>query len=614
MGNIIAEERKEFNPDDFIKEDIPIPKKTYLLNENAFEQKIKNIDSCEAEDETKKKLKDIMNYIRDNTIHIDFKTFMQHLYKSVQKFEKAIGEKEYILYIPHPRGSPYNKKSNYWVSQIVYHMLKKKPSEIVSLLENIKNTEICNILVCDDGIFSGTQMHDISVEIKSFNEKFKISIVVPFSTDYGKNLVLNLYKEETVLYNESIIPEPKIPYLTKQKRSLFYFDHRIPDFMSTYQQLYNTGIEYLIPDSNNCMSIGSTMSLIKYCSIDSKDDCVECKPDGHGKTCPLIPYKNRENNEFVDMLTPSDILTKFPNEDLKKDDKMDKKIWEEKIDNIFISDGGIEDSMGKNVVFKGHFIKKFLNINKLILCKKITNIKRWDTGTVEYSPFKKDILKYALSEATINEYLLEIKEKYPILKKHLVDYYGCCLDKDEDKDAVNIYLFYEYFDGKPIINPNKENFSDNLLDELVKVICVLHENGVYHGDLQYYPKNSQNILYSNKSKNFKIIDFGESCFNKKGSEELIGRFCFKDSSNHTEKCAELEYAERIKCLINKDINHLKNIFPDRTLLIDKQITKLEAEKMDGKKRSSKRNIKSKRKRSKRKSKQKRKKSKRKRSK
>jgi hypothetical protein len=41
MGNKISDERISFNKDDFIIENIPIPKKTYPLNEDAFKKKKK---------------------------------------------------------------------------------------------------------------------------------------------------------------------------------------------------------------------------------------------------------------------------------------------------------------------------------------------------------------------------------------------------------------------------------------------------------------------------------------------------------------------------------------------------------------------------------------------
>ena len=326
MSNVITDERKNFNADAFIKEDIPIPKKTYLLNEKAFEEKIKNIDSCKAKDETKTKLKDIMNYIRDNTIHINFKNFMKNLYESVQKFEEKIGEEPYILYIPHPDiTSPYNEKSNYWVSQIVYHMLKRKPSEIISILrKEYYNDKNYNILLCDDAIFSGTQMRDrilIDIEIPGsyinnpefdtsdvYKYNFNIFIIVPFITEIGKQKIVSLKKDKTdkkmeinLFYNFEI-KKPSVPHIKNQRVSLFYFDHRIPDFMSTYSVLYNRGYEYFDIDSESCIYNGQQMSLIKQCSIDDKK-CVNCVPNA-GEGCPLVPYKNRENKEFVEILQP----------------------------------------------------------------------------------------------------------------------------------------------------------------------------------------------------------------------------------------------------------------------------------------------------------------------
>ena len=397
MGNVITNEREKFNPDAFIKENIPIPKKTYLLNENAFERKIQNIDSCKADDETKTKLKDIMNYIRDNTIHIDFKTFMQNLYESVQKFEKAIGEKQYILYIPHPDvTSPYNEKSNYWVSQIVYHMLKRKPSKIISILgKEYYNDNNYNILLCDDAIFSGTQMSDrILVDIKipgsyiknneinidDYKYNFNIFIIVPFITEIGKQKIVSLKTDETdekmeinLFYNFEI-KKPSVPHIKNQRASLFYFDHRIPDFMSTYSVLYNRGYEHFDIDSKSCIYNGEEMSLIKQYSIDDKK-CVNCVPNG-GEGCPLVPYKNRENKEFVEMLTPSELLNKFIKKEAeKKDLKVLVVCSSEKYTGEIINDFNIQlnKQMMNNLYNE---FKKYGNYEKIdyIFCNDI-NVK-----------------------------------------------------------------------------------------------------------------------------------------------------------------------------------------------------------------------------------------------
>jgi hypothetical protein len=338
MANKISDERISFNKDDFIIENIPIPKKTYPLNEDAFIKKKVNINNCKATDETKKKLIEIMDYVFKNTVHINFKDFMKNLYISVEKFQKNIGENPYILYIPHPDiTSPYNQKSNYWVSQIVYHMLKRKPFEIISILDikYYNQNKSFNILLCDDAIFSGTQMserilrdithpgsyidnHMFKIEDKYYYD-FNIFIIVPFITEIGRKKI-ELFSSTTDenkimkinLFHNYIIKIPKIPHIEHQKPALLYFDHRIPDFMSTYSSLYNRGYESFDIDQMSCMyhphppEPAEPMSLIKHCSNDHKK-CFKCEPNG-GESCPLIPYKNRENKEFVEMLIPSKLL------------------------------------------------------------------------------------------------------------------------------------------------------------------------------------------------------------------------------------------------------------------------------------------------------------------
>lgn len=78
-----------FNEEEFIKELIPIPKKTYLLDEDKLEEKQKMINAlCDDKEDKKLLSRKILTSIFELTKHIDFETFIYHLYQSVRKFEK----------------------------------------------------------------------------------------------------------------------------------------------------------------------------------------------------------------------------------------------------------------------------------------------------------------------------------------------------------------------------------------------------------------------------------------------------------------------------------------------------------------------------------------------
>lgn len=78
------------------------------------------------------------------------------------------------------------------------------------------------------------------------------------------------------------------------------------------------------------------------------------------------------------------------------------------------------------------------------------------------------------------------------------------------KDNLNIYLdrgdstLYEYIVNTPRVERLKN--LDNILYQLVYVLCVIHKNEFIHGDIK-----PNNIIYNSKTKQIKLIDFGGIC-------------------------------------------------------------------------------------------------------
>lgn len=365
MGN---EQSVQINQDEFKTKLIAIPNRTYLVDTTKTKEILSRITNCKREHigETNLNkyiinLTETVSFIFDHITHISFINFVQKLIESIRKFETKIGSKEFVLYIPHPakHDKKIHEKSNYWVSQMVYQILRRKPKNVYSILPDVfYNPKLRlrkQILLCDDGSFSGTQMCSQVLDSSFFGRKneqtgeydrskFDLHFVIPFMTQKSKKRIQDSIPEgNSCNFNDSFeIVIPEIPHILADKaKSLLYFDHRIPDFFSTYSTFFNRGTSgFGIDEDMSCLSYKTInaegeshkeISIIKKCKIDNESECKECEANG-GESCPIIPYRDEhlENKELVQLLTPDEFLTKFIPKDGQKKRKSRKRSKQQK--------------------------------------------------------------------------------------------------------------------------------------------------------------------------------------------------------------------------------------------------------------------------------------------
>ena len=343
-----------FDEEFFKKDTIPIPKKTYIITDDTKNKFIENLEKSCEDTEYKDNLIDLFRSILENTVHIDFRKFLKHLKASVETFEKQfkdnrlITNKDFILYVPHPdKNSPINEKSNYWVSQLVYHLLKIKPMEIVSKTGLQKYysgsgyKKELNILICDDGSFSGKQM-SVVIEDVIYNPSYmtfwiEFHIILPFITKNAKKRLMEIretlkkdirFKRKIVhinIYsNYEIIKNEGLGYLYEDEyRASIYFDHKIPDDLSTFSRLYSQGRQQFNIDNLSCIWRNPEVSLITKKDLETGkvEDCIH--NSGYG--CPKPTYKNRNDVENVKLITPDDYIGMMKTIDGKKSRRKSKK-------------------------------------------------------------------------------------------------------------------------------------------------------------------------------------------------------------------------------------------------------------------------------------------------
>ncbi|PJD97637.1 MAG: hypothetical protein CK425_03145 [Parachlamydia sp.] len=218
----------------------PIPQKSNAVNQVAAKNWVL-AHSVHWQPTARKILK--------NLIHRSFKKFEQRLKIAVESFNEKLmslplEERKYIVIIP---GKKWNQKSNPWVTSLALKYLTIPPLDIVYENENSYQNDI-KAVIFDDAAYSGKQLQGVlettrfknvhliipfisrtalsnisqAVWVSSHEKMFNISDMNEFSEEE-----LNLLKSKTGdYYSEDLT-----------KRTFNWFDHKIPDHLSTLDDI-----------------------------------------------------------------------------------------------------------------------------------------------------------------------------------------------------------------------------------------------------------------------------------------------------------------------------------------------------------------------------------------
>lgn len=426
----------------------PIPIKTYPLDINFVEKKMHLIKNNLDSDEIK-----IIDDIIKATTHIPFYKFIEELKKSINIFKSTIGNKEYILYITNPTKHVDNdirQKSNFWVSSMVYHLLGDcRPTKIVDIIDytTLKNNadDANNILICDDCSYSGNQLGTIinnlvygTIESKHIN--MHVHLIIPFITNDALNyFTKSLPKLKISVYNTYIVKRIEemftSDFCTKAKNlGLYianpcpiYFDHRVADYLSSFDQFYLFGRINKNYEPYFTTYIGSPIigceELTKFMEgVDPYSNVIELP----WNKCPPIPYKDQKNVniinishvDFIKIYGFDSNYNPYLNLSYSKNKegyiKFNKKISVDKIDELC------------SILLKfSKCITKYLNFNYVFLYNndvaKIyinayidgTNNKQFNIQYLKNN-FKENGERLYLLEDEKNEYIIGIRTTFSI--------------------------------------------------------------------------------------------------------------------------------------------------------------------------------------------------------
>ena len=286
MSEPLSKRRKMDNAEDktlsdkILSDEIPIPNTEHGINNDIIIEYIEahTNDSARCDCIEDNKLSDLTDFeqmllffLSMNYISID--DFLFSLKKSVELFEEKIKIDEttnnFYLYIP-----PIEEKSNSWVSEIVYHLMKVKPTILDKIEEIKKIPENAVILLCDDMIYSGAQLHSFTNSFPPFY------LICPFTT--GKQ------SDNITCFTYNHIMDSDLPkdLNLKLQRSI-YFQHKIADSKSIDTQSFN------FQDYRCFSKENSQMSIIKNCTVG------QIKESSRESKCPKSPYKLGDDEKKI---------------------------------------------------------------------------------------------------------------------------------------------------------------------------------------------------------------------------------------------------------------------------------------------------------------------------
>lgn len=269
-------------------------------------------------------LRPLAKKLVDKILRIDFSTFSNQLRECTEGFNKFLRENkisEYIVVLPHESG-----KSNDWVFSLALPHLIKLPAE-VRLDNNVENENDNNknltVLFVDDASYSGSQMKEMIDEVMPKISKnassVRIFCIIPFVTNKAVQLIQRNHDVHFGSYQ--IIPKAK-KFFTEDERqiltknnvnkyndddtrtvnwdeiTLCYFQHKIPDYKSTFEVILREG--RLINKADCCQQfIPFTIEPYKKSKSVSTEMLLKFLNGGYENGLPKLPKIADDNRDVA---------------------------------------------------------------------------------------------------------------------------------------------------------------------------------------------------------------------------------------------------------------------------------------------------------------------------
>ena len=250
---------------------------------------------------------------KSNTKYISWEQFYKKSQEVFEHLYKIVGDKSSYCIFTNEKltgGVNFNKKSNYWMIQLMldYFTETNKTNLPKELLLCDKSTcpssNYDYYIVIDDCSYSGSQLFDEQFKITPTTDPNKIIVVAPYISEYaiekyqsnkGNKFKEYIYgwqmekwwKDKTVVlssgtYDLNILTDldevlkligkyfpSRTSYdIPNGANLMYYFDHKVADYVSTFPSVYHTGI--ITPDRT------TSPRASKYTYDDNGSDSPAC--------------------------------------------------------------------------------------------------------------------------------------------------------------------------------------------------------------------------------------------------------------------------------------------------------------------------------------------------
>jgi hypothetical protein len=208
-----------------------------------------------------REVRHVGNFIVSNIVHIPHQTFELKLMQSFFRSLKVTGSQVLVLGVE-------KEKSNWWVSRLVHqNMLKDPPKDITSRIEFSHDLDRAKefakihpngtIILPDDAMYSGSQMQELiqDTQIIFGRKDYRTLVVTPFVTQNSLQLIRETGNNIEIFHSGIMLTVQDILLNKKEEKqmapifdqlfksfnwrqtTLTYFDHKIPDFVSSLSVL-----------------------------------------------------------------------------------------------------------------------------------------------------------------------------------------------------------------------------------------------------------------------------------------------------------------------------------------------------------------------------------------
>ncbi len=259
MGEIRLDVRDRLNVAESTISDIPLNEPYRPFKSNEINQRSADEWIISKPDDQRRAARAIV----DNVRHIGQTEFEDKLKLTIDDLNQKLGDRKYVALAA-------ESKSNQWTLELSWENLDRKPDYVGNAgsinfvndkLDGVmrylrQHSDLKTVVIIDDAIYSGQQIHTIIDKLSSsgFGD-LEFIVVAPFMTNSAEDRLSGAAKKVVLCEHDKILTvaealpdvdlQRKIPeirefrYIEEEDqgdlatRTLTYFDHKVPDNLST---------------------------------------------------------------------------------------------------------------------------------------------------------------------------------------------------------------------------------------------------------------------------------------------------------------------------------------------------------------------------------------------